>query len=82
MLHDMADVTPEKDPGTHWTEGWVGLYPDKTFGEGTLLHSGESNHDPSVIQPTAHSLYQICFSAPSFEDLTEIYYFLSHLTLW
>jgi hypothetical protein len=44
----------ERDPGTHWTGGWVGNSRSLRQGEVKILdHAGTQTPTPSVVQPVA-----------------------------
>jgi hypothetical protein len=48
-----ADYPPGKDPGSYWTEGWVGPTTGLDEVEEKILPYRESNCDISTVQPVA-----------------------------
>jgi hypothetical protein len=62
-LHASAALIPGKDPGTHWTEGWVG----PTASMDAVVKAKNPFPAPagiriSVVQAVAESLYWLSYS--------------------
>jgi hypothetical protein len=54
-------ITGETAPGTHWIGLWVGRSRSGYFREDNSCTCPESNHDMSIVQPAAQSLYRLSY---------------------